>query len=90
MFVSCKLSDEFLSKPLEHVFATRHRALEFGGTFAQTIFCVREFRDPNKHRIFSQACEVVRARLMVGEPDFSHHASPASRQELTAARPGLS
>lgn len=71
VFVSCKLSDEFLSKPLEHVFATRHRALEFGGTFAQTVFCVRDFRDPNKQRIFSDACRVVRARLVEGEPDFS-------------------
>lgn len=69
--VSCKLSDEFLSKPLEHVFATRHRALEFGGTFAQTVFCVRHFRDPNKHRIFADACRVVRARLVEGEPDFT-------------------
>ncbi|MDA1277401.1 MAG: DUF1887 family CARF protein [Verrucomicrobia bacterium] len=71
VFVSCKLSDEFLTKPLEHVFATRHRALEFGGTFAQTIFCFREFRDPNKRRIFSDGCRVVRARMMEGEPDFS-------------------
>jgi hypothetical protein len=71
VFVSCKLSDEFLSKPLEHVFATRHRALEFGGTFAQTMFCIREFRDPNKRRIVSDACRVVRARLMEGEPDFA-------------------
>jgi hypothetical protein len=71
VFVSCKLSDEFLSKPLEHVFATRHRALEFGGTFAQTIFCIREFRDPNKRRIVSEACRVVRARLIEGEPVFS-------------------
>jgi len=71
VFVSCKLSDQFLSKPLEHVFATRHRALEFGGTFAQTIFCLREFRDPNKQRIFLDACRVVRARLLEGEPDFT-------------------
>lgn len=71
VFVSCKLSDEFLSKPLEHVFATRHRALEFGGTFAQTLFCVRQFRDPNKQRIFSDACRVVRARLIEGDPDFT-------------------
>ena len=71
VFVSCKVSDEFLSKPLEHVFATRHRALEFGGTFAQTVFCIREFRDPNKRQIFGDACRVVRARLIEGEPDFS-------------------
>ncbi|MBI4328161.1 MAG: DUF1887 family protein [Chloroflexi bacterium] len=71
VFVSCKLSDAFLDKPLEHVFATRHRALEFGGTFAQTIFCVRHFRDPNKRQIFLDACRVVRARLIEGEPDFA-------------------
>jgi len=71
VFVSCKLSDEFLSKPLEHVFATRHRALEFGGTFAQTVFCIREFHDPNKRRIIADACRVVRARLIDGEPDFT-------------------
>lgn len=71
VFVSCKLSDEFLSKPLEHVFATRHRAVEFGGTFAQTVFCIREFRDPNKRRIFSDACRVVRTRLIEGEPNFA-------------------
>jgi hypothetical protein len=39
-------------KPLEHVFATRDRALEFGGTFAQTIFCVGKFHDANKRRTF--------------------------------------
>lgn len=71
VFVSCKLSDEFLHKPLEHVFATRHRALEYGGTFAQTLFCIREFRDPNKRRTVSDACRMVRARLVEGEPDFS-------------------
>ena len=70
VFVSCKLSDEFLKKPLEHVFATRHRALEFGGTFAQTVFCFREFRIPNKRRIFHDGCRVVRARVIEGEPDF--------------------
>jgi hypothetical protein len=70
VFVSCKLSDEFLTKPLEHVFATRHRALEFGGTFAQTVFCFREFRDSNKRRIIADGCRVVRARVIEGEPDF--------------------
>jgi hypothetical protein len=86
VFVSCKLSDEFLGKPLEHVFATRHRALEFGGTFAQTIFCVREFRDPNKRRIFADACRVVRARLIEGEPDFCTPSSnPATRKIETPA-----
>jgi len=71
VFVSCKLSDAFLEKPLEHVFATRHRALEFGGTFAQTIFCVRRFHDPNKRRIFTDACRVARGTLLEGEPDFA-------------------
>jgi len=71
VFVSCKLSDEFLDKPLEHVFATRHRSLEFGGAFAQTLFCINESRDPNKRRIVQDACRATRAQLLEGEPDFT-------------------
>lgn len=88
VFVSCKLSDEFLTKPLEHVFATRHRALEFGGTFGQTVFCIRQFRDPNKRRMVEDACRVVRARLIVGEPDFTLPAKP--ERVVSRSTPGSS
>lgn len=71
VFVSCKVSDAYLNKPLEHTFATRQRSLEFGGAFAQTIFCFHHFTDPNKERIMRDACRAVHARLLVGSPNFA-------------------
>lgn len=59
-FVSCKCSDRHVS-PLEHVFATRQRALAFGGTFANCVFvfhAVNETRD-----LLVSACRAVRATL---------------------------
>jgi len=64
VFVSCKLSDEFLQKPLEHVFATRQRAVEFGGTFAQAILCIRDFVIPGRRKTIEEACQVAGVRLV--------------------------
>jgi len=69
-FVSCKVSDTHV-KPLEHVFATRQRAVEFGGAFSHTMFCVHRFDDHGKRTTFEAACRTLRCGLLVGAPDFS-------------------
>lgn len=70
VFVSCKVSDKHV-KPLEHVFATRQRSIEFGGTFSRTHFCVHSFTDVNKEKALRNACEVLRCRVHAGHPDFA-------------------
>ena len=69
VFVSCKVSDRYVS-PLEHVFATRQRAVEFGGGFSHTVFCVHSFLDGGKRRTFEDACRALRCGLVSGCPHF--------------------
>ena len=69
VFVSCKVSDRYVS-PLEHVFATRQRAVEFGGGFSRTVFCVHSFQDGGRRRTFEDACRALRCGLVAGRPDF--------------------
>lgn len=62
-FVSCKLSDHAIGKPLEHVFSLRHRASEFGGTFATAIFQAGFFHNSNRMRQIETACKVAGVEL---------------------------
>lgn len=70
IFVSCKLSGDALQKPLEHVFATRQRATEFGGTFAEAVLCVLVIREQQK-RDLETACRVARVRLVTNLEEFA-------------------
>lgn len=69
-FVSCKNTDKYV-QPLEHVFAIRQRATEYGGSHAGVILCIRKCADPQKRKMLQKACEAVRAEFIEGKPDFS-------------------
>lgn len=71
VFVSCKASDSFLTKPLEHVFATRERATRYGGTFAHVAFAFFESRKPQVRQTFQNACTTVGARFLPSADDVA-------------------
>ena len=69
-FVSCKNTDAYV-QPLDHVFSIRQRALEYGGSHAGMMLCVRKCLDPQKRNMLKQACAAVRAEFIEGEPRFT-------------------
>jgi hypothetical protein len=68
-FVSCKSTDVHI-KPLEHVYSVRQRAVEFGGSHAGAVLCIRRCFDAQKRRTLKDACAAVRAEFIEGDKPF--------------------
>jgi hypothetical protein len=68
IFVSCK-ADDLALKPLEHVFAMRQRAREFGGSHARAILRIGRFKNAEKQKTIQEACLALGVELHVGLED---------------------
>jgi hypothetical protein len=68
IFVSCK-ADDLALKPLEHVFAMRQRAREFGGSHARAILRIGRFKIAEKQKTIQEACLALGVELHAGLED---------------------
>jgi len=68
VFVSCKADDQAL-KPLDHVFALRQRAREFGGSHARAILRIGRVDNIEKQKTIRDACLALGVELHVGLED---------------------
>lgn len=65
VFVSCK-ADDLAVKPLDHVFALRQRAREFGGSHARSILRIGRFKNAEKQKTIQEACLALGVELHAG------------------------
>lgn len=70
VFVSCKADDQAL-KPLDHVFALRQRAREFGGSHARAILRIGRVDNIEKQKTIQESCLALGVELHVGLEDAS-------------------
>lgn len=68
VFVSCK-ADDLALKPLEHVFALRQRAREFGGSHARAVLRIGRFKNSEKQKTIQDACLALGVELHAGLED---------------------
>lgn len=65
VFVSCKADDQEL-KPLDHVFALRQRAREFGGSHARAILRIGRVDNIEKQKTIQESCLALGVELHIG------------------------
>lgn len=65
VFVSCKADDQAL-KPLDHVFALRQRAREFGGSHARAILRIGRVDNIEKQKTIQESCLALGVELHIG------------------------